>query len=148
MKKQEREPTILNSKRLTFAMAVSYPSIEEVEEFNILVLNLIKVKRADRHNVLSRAKIRAALAACEAAEGGIYAKAAVLLEHLVKAHAFASGNRRTAFVAAKSFVLKNGGKFRIADDPSYARVMQGIREGRYAVPEIVEWISNGKIRQP
>ena len=68
----------------------------------------------------------------------------MLMERLVTAHAFASGNRRTAFVAAKSFVLSNGGKFQIKDDPEYAKIMQGIREGRCSPDQISEWIKNGK----
>ena len=66
---------------------------------------------------------------------------------LVCAHAFASGNRRTAFVTAKAFVLNNGGSFNIPDDPAYADAMRGIREGRYIGEEIAEWIKNGKIRK-
>lgn len=129
-------------------MVVVYPSLEEIEESNILMLSMIKVKRADSHSVLSRTKIRDAISACESAEGDVYAKAAVLMARMVSAHAFASGNRRTAFIVSKSFVLKNGERFMIADDPAYAKVMQGIREGKYAVDEITEWIKNGKIRQP
>ena len=128
-------------------MAFAYPSVEEIEEFNILVLSIIKVKKADKPQVLSSSKIREAIAECEDAEGNVYAKAAALMKGLVKKHAFASGNRRTAFVAAKSFVLANGGSFRIADDPAYARVMQGIREDYYTDAEIMEWIEHGKIRE-
>ena len=128
-------------------MAFAYPSVEEIEEFNILVLSIIKVKKADKPQVLSHSKIREAIAECEDAEGNVYAKAATLMKGLVKKHAFASGNRRTAFVAAKSFVLANGGSFRIADDPTYARVMQGIREDYHTDAEIMEWIEHGKIRE-
>lgn len=124
-----------------------YPSIEEVEEFNLLALTVIKVKRADLHKVLSRSKIRAAIEECRNTDGDVYRKAAILISALVKAHAFASGNRRTAFIAAKSFVLANGGVFRIVDDPSYAKVLRGIREGYYAQEEIMEWIEHGKIRE-
>ncbi|RLG20133.1 hypothetical protein DRN67_00830 [Candidatus Micrarchaeota archaeon] len=126
---------------------MKYPTVEEIEEYNVLVLGIIRVKKADRPQVLSRQKIMKAIEVCESVEGDIYQKAAVLLQHLVRAHAFASGNRRTAFVAAKAFVLDNGGSFNIPDDPSYAAVMLGIREGRYNEKEIAEWIKNGKIRK-
>jgi len=126
---------------------ISYPAVGEIIEFNLLVLGVVRVKKADRHHVLSRQKIASAIGQCRSAEGGLHQKAAVLMRALVAAHAFASGNRRTAFVATKDFVLKNGGKFSIPDDPHYAGVMRGIRESGYSDDEIAEWIRNGKIRQ-
>ena len=71
----------------------------------------------------------------------------MLLKELTQKHPFASGNRRTAFVVTKEFVLQNKGNFKIKDDPKYARVMIGIREGYYKDNEIKEWIKNGKIKE-
>lgn len=129
------------------ATEISYPSAEEIVELNILVLGIIKVKKADKHHVLSTLKIHQALDACRQARGDVYDKAAAIMRALASAHAFASGNRRTAFLAAKEFVLKNGGKFAIPDDPYYAEVMREIREGKHSDAEIAEWIKNGKIRK-
>ena len=124
---------------------IRYPSVEDIEKCNVIILGLIRAKKGDRPHVLSRAKIMDAISACEEAEGGIYAKAAVLVKQLVSGHAFASGNRRTAFIVAKDFVLNNGGSFKIGDTPIYAKIMQKIREGRYSNEQIAEWIRNGKI---
>jgi len=126
---------------------IIYPSVEQIEAYNMLALMVIKVKKADSHRVLSRSKIRDAISECENAEGDIYLKAAVLTRALVQKHAFASGNRRTAFIAAKSFIIANDGIFRIPDDPHCAKAMQGIREDYYSIDEIMEWIKNGKIRE-
>jgi len=126
---------------------IRYPGVEEIEEFNLLALAVIKVKKADAHKVLSRAKIIVAIEGCKNAEGDIYLKAAVLISALVSAHAFASGNRRTAFITAKYFVLSNNGSFGITDDPANAKTMMGIREGYYSEDEITEWIKHGKIRE-
>jgi death-on-curing family protein len=126
---------------------MEYPSVEKIAEFNLLALALIKVKKGDAHQVLSHSRIKGAIEECQNTEGDVYKKAVALLKALVKRHPFASGNRRTAFIAAKSFVLSNGGSFRIADDPHYARAMQGIREDYYADEEIMEWIRHGKIRE-
>ena len=71
----------------------------------------------------------------------------MLLKELTQKHPFASGNRRTAFVVTKEFVLQNNGSFKIKDDPRYARVMIGIREGYYKDNEIRKWIKNGKIKE-
>ena len=62
-------------------------------------------------------------------------------------HPFASGNRRTAFVVVKDFLLMNKAEFKIKDDPIYARVMLGIREGYYKEEEIKNWIVKGDIRE-
>ena len=66
---------------------------------------------------------------------------------IVQKHAFASSNRRTAFVAAKDFLIKNRAKFNIKDDALNSKIMIGIREGYYADSEIKEWIKHGTARQ-
>ena len=123
-----------------------YPSAEEIIELNVLVLSVIRVKKGDRHQLLGTGKLRQVVAECMESEGGIYKKAGILLCGLVRAHAFASGNRRTAFVAAKKFLEMNGNKIGVADSPENARVLQGVRDGYYSEEEIVEWIEHGKIR--
>ena len=60
---------------------------------------------------------------------------------------FASGNRRTAIIATKDFLLRNGAKFRMNDAPGDAKAMQGIRENYYSDNEIKEWIQHGTIRE-
>ena len=41
----------------------------------------------------------------------------------------------------------NKAEFKIKDDPIYARVMLGIREGYYKEEEIKNWIVKGDIRE-
>ena len=74
-------------------------------------------------------------------------KPACLLKEIIQEHPFESGNRRTAFIVAKEFLLSNKATFGVKDNPTHARVMQGIREGYYKDEEIKEWIKNGKIRE-
>ena len=112
-----------------------------------MALTIIKVKRADQPKVLSNHKIDSAIQECRETKGDIFDKAVVLLKGLIQKHAFASGNRRTAFIAAKEFLLNNKATFKVQDDPAHARVMQGIREEYYTNEEIKEWIKNGKIRE-
>ncbi len=126
--------------------SLAYPSPDEVIEFNALALALIKAKKADQPKVLSVSKIAQAIEASKEQQGDLYDKAATLMQALVVNHAFASGNRRTAFITAKHFVLANKGRFRIPDAPAYARAMIGIREGYYTREEIKGWIQHGKIR--
>ncbi|MBI5797678.1 type II toxin-antitoxin system death-on-curing family toxin [Candidatus Woesearchaeota archaeon] len=117
---------------------ISYPSVNKIIELNFLVLSVIVVKKADRPEILSHVKISSALKHCENFEGDLYDKAATLMKALIKNHAFASGNRRTAFIATKYFLKINNGKFKIPNDPLSAKVMQGIREEYYSHEEIKE----------
>ncbi len=126
---------------------IEYLTAEKVIEINKLVLIEIRVKKKDAPKLLSKLKLEEVLTKCENEEGSLAQKAAILLEGLTKAHAFASGNRRTAFVAAKAFVDANKGEFGIADDPENAKALQGIREGFYTKEEIIGWIEHGKIRE-
>lgn len=126
---------------------ISYPSLDRIVENNFLALQFIKVKKADQPKVLSYLKILEIIKECKNKKGNIYDKAVVLLKGIVQKHPFASGNRRTAFITTKEFILNNLSKFRIKDDPAYAKVMLGIREGYYTNEELKEWIKNGKIRK-
>ena len=124
-----------------------YPTIEKVIEYNLMVLNLIKVKKADKPEVLSRQKISEVIEDCKKLKGDTYDKAVILLKGLIQKHPFASGNRRTAFIVAKEFVISNNETFKIKDDPQYARIMIGIRESYYQDKEIKQWIKDGKIKE-
>jgi len=121
--------------------------MDEIIEYNMLVLNIIKVKKADKPEVLSREKISKVIEDCKKLRGDIYDKATLLMERIVKNYPFASGNRRTAFFVVKNFLVDNNVKFGIKDNPKQARIMLGIREGYYEPKEIKEWIKNGKIRE-
>ena len=126
---------------------IKYPSEDLIIEYNALAITMFEVKKADKSEVLSRTKITNAIDKCKETEGDIYDKAAVLLKELTKAHAFASGNRRTAFITTIDFIKKNKGKIKIRDDPSNAKVLTGIREGFYTNNEIKEWVKDGEIKQ-
>ena len=125
---------------------ITYPSVERIVELNVLALSFIQAKRADRAHVMSPARIEQVLDECKRHSGDVYDKAVVLLKGIVQKHPFESGNRRTAFVATKEFLILNGGKLGIADEASNARILLGIRENYYADDEIKEWIHHGKIR--
>jgi prophage maintenance system killer protein len=75
----------------------------------------------------------------------VYAEAAVLLTGLVRSHAFASGNRRTALLTTKDFLLSNDAPFNVPDDPATASALQGVREGFYTPQAIQQWLRTGAI---
>ena len=76
-------------------------------------------------------------------EGDIYWKAATLLIGLTKAHAFDSGNRRTAYAATQVFLGANGKRLNFEVEPE---VLTGVREGFYQTREVVEWLKGHGIK--
>jgi len=125
---------------------IIYPSVEKVIEINILVLNLIPVKKKDQPKVLNAESLRILIKGCISLDGDIHDKATFLLKEITKKHPFASGNRRTAFMVTKDFLEDNGYAFQIQNDPSQARILLGVREGFYSTEEIKEWLKHGKIK--
>ena len=43
--------------------------------------------------------------------------------------------------------MDNNKETKIKNDPEFARVLTGIREGFYTREEVSEWIENGKVRK-
>jgi len=126
---------------------IEYPSAEKIIEYNVFVLKLIKVKKADQPKILSQQKIINVIDKVKETKGDVYDKAVILIKGIIQSHAFASGNRRTAFIVTKEFLIKNKKAFNVPDNPSQAKVMQGIRENHYKDEEIKEWLKNGKIKE-
>lgn len=124
-----------------------YLTVERIIEYNILAIKIIQVKKSDKAEVLSRSRLMEIVEGCKEENGDIYDKAVVLLKGLVKKHPFASGNRRTAVISVKDFLLLNEETFGIKDDPDQARVLVGVRENFYKDEELKEWLKNGKIRK-
>ena len=101
------------------------------------------MKKADSHRVASLVKIEEVLKNVQAGGGDVYRRAALLLIQLTKAHAFDSGNRRTAYAATKLFLEANGKALDIQVEP---RVLTGIREGFYSTNEVIEWLKGNGIK--
>ena len=123
-----------------------YPTVARIQEINLLVLSFIKVKKADEPKLLSASKLYDVLSACEETEGDVHDKSIILLKGIIQKHPFASGNRRTAFMVMKEFILKNGKDFKIKTDIGESKVLQGVRENYYTDAELKEWIQHGQIR--
>ncbi len=123
---------------------VIYPTIDELVELNRRVLGEIRVKKADRHHVLSPSGLEHLMRLVEEQAGGVYEKSVTLLTVLVRTHPFASGNRRTAYLATMSFLRINGRTATVQHDP---RVLQGIREEFYTRDEIKAWRKGYEIKE-
>ena len=125
-----------------------YPDMEAIITANKIVLKEIKVLKADRHELLAggKPKIQRVLESVEGVQTDIYGKATILLIGLVKAHHFASGNRRTAYAVTKEFLLHNKVTVHTLRG-NIESVMKGIREDFYTNDEIMEWLKGGEIRE-
>ncbi len=66
---------------------------------------------------------------------------ALLMKELVRYHAFASGNHRTAYVVGKTFLYKNGRKFKISN---LKKAYSFIKDMEHrSIQEIERWIKHG-----
>ncbi len=125
---------------------VIYPSVEEIQFNNTIAIEMFRRSKHDQAKTISVSYIQKAIDATKAVAGDLYDKAALLLFELTRMHAFESGNKRTAFLTTKKFVVTNGERFRIPDKESNVKIMLGIRENYYTKKEIKEWIKHGKIK--
>lgn len=128
-------------------MNIKYLDIEHIIFFNKEALRIWKVKKGDKHEILSYAKLLKVINDYKELEGDFYDKAVHLIKGITKAHAFASGNRRTAIISVVIFALENKQKVFIPDNPTNSRVLLGIRYNYYTDEEIKEWIKHGKIKE-
>ena len=125
---------------------IIYPTIEEIQYNNTIAIEMFRRNKHDQAKTISVSYIQKAVDATKAVPGDLYDKAALLLLELTRIHAFESGNKRTAFLTTKKFVVTNGERFRIPDKESNVKIMIGIRENYYTHKEIKEWIKHGKIK--
>ena len=124
-----------------------YPTVDEIQYYNTIAIEMFRKSKKDQAKTINVFYIQKAIEETKMNPGDIYDKAAQLLIELTRMHAFESGNKRTAFLTTKKFILKNGGKFNIPDTINNVKVMIGIREKYYSQDEIKEWIINGKIKK-
>jgi prophage maintenance system killer protein len=127
--------------------ALFYLDLDYFCSLNKLAINLFGMKKGDKYEVRSYIKLLCVENKYISAEGDFYDKATMLLCGLVRAHAFASANRRTALLAVITFAYLNYKKVYIPDNPSNSNILIGIREDYYVFSEIKEWIKSGKIKE-
>lgn len=120
--------------------SADYPSVEEIIEANKTVLAEIKVKKKDKHEVLSFEKIGSVIIGCKKNDGDIYDQAACLIRGLTKAHAFGSGNRRTAYLVGEMFLVKNGEKLKDRNPQEVISMLKKVREGRIRDADFKIWL--------
>jgi len=125
---------------------VIYPTVEEIQYNNIIAIEMFRRSKHDQAKTINVSFLQKVIDVVKAAPEDMYDKAALLLLELTRIHAFESGNKRTAFLTTKNFVITNGERFRIPDKENNVKIMIGIRENYYTQKEIKEWIKHGKIK--
>ena len=128
-------------------MNFTYSTPENIIEYNKFLLKEIKIKKADQPKVLSYIKLSECVSLCKKFKGDAHGKASCLLKELIQKHVFASRNRRTALFTALKFLRVNKITTEIKDNPKYAKILTGIREGFYSDKETKNWLKNGEIRK-
>ncbi len=120
---------------------VWYPTADDVICANIEVLDLTGDKHP--HKILgSREGIQAVIDRVNREGGGLTHQAALLMRELVSIHAFDGANHRTAYIVAKTFLLRNGGRFRIDGlDVAYPFIKNIENK---TIEEIQRWIEHGQ----
>ena len=115
-------------------------------DWRVISNRLFRRSKHDQAKTINVSFLQKVIDVVKAAPGDMYDKAALLLLELTRIHAFESGNKRTAFLTTKNFVITNGERFRIPDKENNVKIMIGIRENYYTQKEIKEWIKHGKIK--
>lgn len=97
------------------------------------------------HGVRDLGALQAAVARPKATFEGddlypdLFAKAAALMESIIKNHPFVDGNKRTAITAAGIFLQRNGCRLQAAQDELY-RFTMAMAAGSAKVKDAEEWI--------
>lgn len=125
---------------------IIYPTVEEIQYNNTIAIEMFRRSKHDQAKTISISYIQKVLGLIKLEPGDVYDKAATLLFELTRIHAFESGNKRTAFLTTKKFVITNGKRFNILDTEKNVKIMIGIRENFYTHKEMKEWIRHGKIK--
>jgi len=76
---------------------IIYPTAQEIIEFNVLALDTIKTKKADKSEVLNFLKVQQIITRCIETEGNIYDKAASMLKNTIKTTCFCK-RKQTNFI--------------------------------------------------
>src|SRR4030042_2716378 len=126
---------------------IIYPTVEEIQYNNTIAIEMFRRSKRDTAKTISVSYIQKVIEVTKACPGDLYDKASRLLLELTRIHAFESGNKRTAFLTTKRFIVTNGEGFYIPDEVSNVKIMIGIRENYYTLTDIKEWIKHGKIKK-
>jgi len=76
---------------------------------------------------------------------GLFTKAAVYLEGIVRGHCFADGNKRTGYLVTYTFLKLNGYELLLQDNDIYETVIR-IAKNEINIEQIENWIKVNSFR--
>jgi death-on-curing protein len=117
------------------------PSVEDIYAVHEDIVERWDLTHTGTRGVLPDRTLRSVLDDA-ATKDDPYVCAATLLRKIASAHVFEDGNKRTAWVVAKTYLLEQG----LAVDPSGEQIAVVMKHyKRYTVDELSEWLRTGRI---
>lgn len=124
---------------MTDKQKIKYPTVEEIDQANDMIIKEINVSRKDYHRVYHKDRIVKILEEMKNIDGDIYDKAVFLLKNLIITHPFGSANRRTAYVVTHTFLWENideAPHIKLKDE----KFLESIRHGWVTDEEVKLWL--------
>jgi len=129
-------------KKLESITEFAYPNVDDILRANKLVLDFHKPTRAEKHELIKdKDAIKKMIGKIKTKKGGVFLKASMLLKDINRNHYFGSANKRTSFVIASGFILKNIG-YIIQPPERERKFMYEVREGKRTTKQIEEFLLN------
>lgn len=124
--------------------------MEHVQYLNVpealtIYAEVIRASRVNRPGVRNLAGLESALAQPQQTFDGndlyptLEEKAAALLYSLCQNHPFTDGNKRVAFIAARSFLRRNGYDIEVETD-EVVEIMTAVAQGDSTIEKIGAWL--------
>lgn len=123
-------------------MIIKYPTVKKIIETNKKAIKEYRETKAEKHEVLfpGRKKLANTIRRARRSGGDVKMKAAILLEGINQDHAFASANRRTAYLITNNFLWQNKNYALYIRKEKQKKFMQKIRDKNVSRKEIRKWL--------
>jgi death-on-curing family protein len=119
-----------------------YPSVEDVIDANITVLDISADKHPHKLLVIPQAIQSVIDRMIEIENKGLTCQAAYLMKELANLHAFDGGNHRTAYLVAKMFLRRNDKRLTVDRLDSAYLFISHIQTK--TIEQVQDWIEHGE----
>jgi death-on-curing family protein len=119
-----------------------YPSVEDVIDANITVLDISADKHPHKLLVIPQAIQSVIDRMIEIENKGLTCQAAYLMKELANLHAFDGGNHRTAYLVAKMFLRRNDKRLTVDRLDSAYLFISHIETK--TIEQVQDWIEHGE----
>lgn len=123
-----------------------YPSVEDVIDANITVLDISADKHPHKLLVIPQAIQSVIDRMIEIENKGLTCQAAYLMKELANLHAFDGGNHRTAYLVAKMLLRRNDKRLTVDRLDSAYLFISHIETK--TIEQVQDWIEHGEGERP